>query len=222
MKYRSFILFVALAVFTKAEATAAQITLEISGHITSVDPLLTLYYAPNTPIAVTLSYLTGQPYAPGNGFSDYSSLAAVSADGHDLNGSGYLRIKDNQPYDEAIFGYIPLSGFPIAPFETPTIYIGFIDYDSAIFSDSSLPNPFPSLPQWDGISSAFITYLDTAAGNTSRQVFFTIDQMTVPEPSSALLLVFSGLFPLVVARFTRLNAVLIWRYAKNIAACKRS
>ena len=179
----------ALAVTSDLQADI--VTLTISGRITSVDPLLTNYYSVDSAISVVLTYEATQGQS-GPDDNYYASHAEVFTNGHQLIGDGGLAIQNNVPFDEAIFPYIPMSGLTIAPFQTPELYVNFIDYSSSIFSGNGLPRQFPSLSQWDW-AFGNIGYEDAAA-NMSRRVNFSIDQMSVtPAPSAAPLLALAAL-----------------------------
>ena len=179
----------ALAVASDLQADI--VTLTISGRITSVDPLLRNNYSVDSAIAVVLtSEATQGQSGPDDNY--YASHAEVFTNGYQLIGDGPLIIQNNVPFDEAIFAYIPMSGLTIAPFQTPQLYVNFIDYSSSIFQGNGLPRQFPSLSQWDE-TYTFISYEDAAA-NMSRRVNFSIDQMSVtPAPSAAPLLALAAL-----------------------------
>jgi len=96
---------------------------------------------------------------------------------------------DNVPYDEAIFAYIPLSGPTVGLFQRPELYIGFVDKTATIFSDPTIPNPWPSSSELQP-NNAFISYEDPlgAPGGMSSRVKFQIDSVaSVPEPSTLVI-----------------------------------
>jgi len=163
-------------------ASAAAILLEISGEVYSVDSALTPYYSVFTPFNVSLSYDSAGPY---------NATVEMTTSGHHLFGAGGILIQNNVPYDEFIFGEAPMSGFDIVPYDRPRLLLDFIDESSSLFSNRSLPNPFPQLSQWTHVV-AHLGYEDHAA-NMSRRLELRVDAVNVvtevPEPSMALLLV---------------------------------
>ena len=173
---------ICLAVLSSwTSASAAAILLEISGEVYSVDSALTPYYSVFAPFNVNLLYDSAGPYG---------ATVEMTTSGHDLFGSGGILIQNNAPYDEFIFGEAPMSGFDIAPYDRPRLLFDFIDESSSLFSDRSLPNPFPQLSQWTHVV-AHLGYEDHAA-NMSRRLELRVDAVNVvtevPELSSTLLL----------------------------------
>ena len=172
------------AAISEQTASAASIILEISGQITSVDSALTSYYSAGSPYSVSVSY---DPAGP------HTGSAHMTANGHELFGSAAIAIQNNVPYDEFILEYAPMNGFDIAPYDTPLLVIDFIDYTSSLFSDNSLPNPFPSLSQW-GQVVANLGYEDHAA-NMSRRLELRVDSVNiVPEPTASFLFLLGAAF----------------------------
>jgi hypothetical protein len=168
---------------------AATVMLVISGRITTVDEMLTSYYSPTSEIRVTASYAVTQAPNPSTSIQRYPCDVSVFTMGRVETGSRVLGIKDNVPYDEAIFEYIPLSGPTVGLFQRPELYISFVDETATIFSEPSIPNPWPSSSELQP-SYAFISYEDPlgAPGGMSRRVNFQIDSVaSVPEPSTLVI-----------------------------------
>lgn len=177
------------AVLSWHTANAGSILLQISGQITTVDPALTSYYSPNTPFSINLSY---------DPAGSHAGITHLAASGHSLDGIGPIIVQNNAPYDEFILANAPVTGFDIAPYDTPLLYVNFIDNTSSLFNDNSLPNPFPQLSQWD-LVIANLGYEDHTA-NMSRRVNLRVDAVNiVPEPTTGLLL----LLPCTLLLFRR-------------------
>jgi hypothetical protein len=176
-----------LVALSIASVKANTVNLNITGQITSVDSQLSSYYSPNTPISVLFSYLSNQApqpgYNPGSNSSAWTTSVDVLTNGHSLSGSGFLDIHNNTPADEGIFAYLPLTGLDIAPYNSPTIYVNFVDFSASLLSDASLPDPFPTLGQWGSVTGAFLSYEDPIA-NASLRVNFSISQMNVTSVPS--------------------------------------
>jgi hypothetical protein len=134
-----------LVALSIASVKANTVNLNITGQITSVDSQLSSYYSPNTPISVLFSYLSNQVpqpgYNPGSNSSAWTTSVDVLTNGHSLSGSGFLDIHNNTPADEGIFAYLPLTGLDIAPYNSPTIYVNFVDFSASLLSDASLVGP---------------------------------------------------------------------------------
>lgn len=101
----------------------------------------------------------------------------------------FLAIKNNQPYDELIVGYVELDGLLIQNLHVPEFYFGLVDYTSTRFDSRLLPPMELGNLKCD-FYCAFLSYEDPVA-NTSRRIIFNIRQIDVallPEPSSMALL----------------------------------
>ena len=175
MKYTFPIIGILLFAVNAAFATPQ--TVRMGGVISYVDAGLADHFVLGT------SYELGFSYDPAG-----ASVASVYLDtnGYHFSGSGIVMIQNDVPYDEFIVAYAPVSGFNLAPFDPPVVYVDFIDYSSSIFSSNTLPASFPMLSEW-GQVIANLGYEDISE-NISRRVNFTVDTVTViPEPSSIAL-----------------------------------
>ena len=166
-----------IAILYSQVAMAAPVTLEISGHITSVDFALTSHYTVDSPFTINLIY---DPAEPNIG------TAHLTTSGHDLFGSGPLWARNNVPFDEFTFPYVEVTGLNIPPFDIPRLSINFVDFSSALFNNETLPDPFPQMSQWSDVS-AFLGYEDSAV-SMDRRVNFHVEMVVVPEPTISWLL----------------------------------
>jgi hypothetical protein len=161
-----------------AAACAENVTLEISGQITVVDSALASAYSTGSPYSLSLTYNPGGPRV---------ATARLLASGHELNGSGNVIVQNNAPYDEFILAYAPMAGFDIVPYDSPLLYVNFVDVSASLFSNNALPVVFPAFGQWNQVIAS-LGYEDRGA-NLSRSVLLRVDAVTVvPEPSASLLL----------------------------------
>jgi len=200
-------LVTSMVIFVVVEiAKATPVTINLSGHISTVDSQLSSYFIQNENVSVTINYNTETiptwSAIFGSGYRSGPLIIQAGKYGYSSIDSS-LCIHNDAPYDEIIMPYINLSGLDIGGLDTPQFYIGMVDYTSILFNDSRLPNPdFLALDTWN-IAGAFISYEDQAV-NASRRVNFMFDSMTVeqtptPAPSTILLLA-SGILGLAGAR----------------------
>lgn len=118
----------------------------------------------------------------------------------------FIAIKNNQPYDELIVGYVELDGLLIQDLHVPEFYFGLVDYTSTRFDSRLLPPMELGNLKCD-FYCAFLSYEDPVA-NTSRRIIFDIrkiDVALVPEPSSIALLSMGVTLLLAFFRHRRRN-----------------